>query len=442
MALDYSYFLSGRGPQDISEAVEDSGACEGTGRLGPPLMDDPVVPDASRTASVTMTDDPVASEPAMVEDEPLGQVAPPMGGSPAAGPVSDDQVEIESKITDQNGEPWLFAHMPWIAFIDEEGKAQKIPARGGWMQTPVGEWQVPDTYNDPAILDDDPDSIWKLKQLIRPGRGKWKPDWQEGWVCNQRTGLWVPDVDNPEEYRRRMEALGIELPKTRAQSTGRIGGGMHVLLDGRDLPEEYWQQGPLGDPCWGDLKCAGFIAAQGARHPFGSDYAWLPDSGIVIVKPSLEYASMIIAERERYREANKGRGGVSAGHRRDTYSMTGEHRNNTLISLRGTLFNLGYSDAEIREMLIARNEQFREPQTLAYLESTVLKPKPNFVRHRPRRHASIPRLRVAPPAELSKYADEVVKDALAPVTEAIAAIRRTRRLRTRRGATPRRRWTW
>ena len=71
MALDYSYFLSGRGLRDIPEAVEDSGACEGTGRLGPPLEMDGPVPDAPRTASVT--DDPVVAEPAMVEDEPPGQ---------------------------------------------------------------------------------------------------------------------------------------------------------------------------------------------------------------------------------------------------------------------------------------------------------------------------------------------------------------------------------
>jgi putative DNA primase/helicase len=45
MAVDFSYFLSGCGPQDIPKAIEDSGACEGTGYLGPPLMDDPVVPD-------------------------------------------------------------------------------------------------------------------------------------------------------------------------------------------------------------------------------------------------------------------------------------------------------------------------------------------------------------------------------------------------------------
>ena len=49
MALGYSYFLSGHGPRHIPKAMEDCGACEGTGRLGPPLMMD----DPSRTASVT-----------------------------------------------------------------------------------------------------------------------------------------------------------------------------------------------------------------------------------------------------------------------------------------------------------------------------------------------------------------------------------------------------
>ena len=281
---------------------------------------------------------------------------------------------------------------------------------------------MPDTYTDRAIPEDDPDSLFTLKQLVRPGRGKWKPYWQEGWVTNQRTGLWVPDVDDPGEYRRRMETLGIEPPQTRAQSTGRPGGGMHLLFDGRDLPEEYWQQGPLGDPCWGDLKCAGFIAAQGAQHPFGPFYDWIPDSGIVIVKPSREYADMIIAERERYRVANKGSGGGATG-RRNVSSMTGENRNNRLISLRGALLNLGYDDAEIREHLIAANEQFHTPLLMREMEDTVLRPKPNFVRHSVKRHASIPRLRVAPPDELAAWADGVTDEALAPVTKAIADIR-------------------
>jgi putative DNA primase/helicase len=39
------------------------------------------------------------------------------------------------------------------------------------------------------------------------------------------------------------------------------------------------------------------------------------------------------------------------------------------------------------------------------------------------RHASIPRLRVAPPAELDRYADEIVREAVAPVREAAEAAR-------------------
>ena len=74
MALGYSYFLSGHGPQDIPKAMEDCGACEGTGRLGPPiLMDDPVVPDASEI----VTEDLAASGPAVVQDEPFVSDVPP-----------------------------------------------------------------------------------------------------------------------------------------------------------------------------------------------------------------------------------------------------------------------------------------------------------------------------------------------------------------------------
>ena len=86
MALGYSYFLSGHGPRDIPKVIEDCGACEGTGRLGPPLMMD----DPSRTASVTarelggqdedatVTPRPDDGEPSPVEEDdgaPAGEEA-------------------------------------------------------------------------------------------------------------------------------------------------------------------------------------------------------------------------------------------------------------------------------------------------------------------------------------------------------------------------------
>ncbi len=181
--------------------------------------------------------------------------------------------------------------MPWVPVIDEAGRAQKIPARREWQLTLRGEWQVPDERR--LGLNDDPDEIWKYKYGIVPGRGRWKPSWQEGWVCTRRTGLWVIDIDNLVRFRARMEELGIEVPRTYSHSTGREGGGMHMLFDGRDLPEEYWAQGPLGSPCWGDLKAAGFIAATGARHPRGPVYTCLPDSGLVLAKPPLGFAEVI-----------------------------------------------------------------------------------------------------------------------------------------------------
>jgi hypothetical protein len=244
MAVDYSYFLSGCGPQDILEAIEDSSACEGTGRLIPLIPVDDLVPDAPRTASVT--DDPVVAEPAMVEDEPLGQVAPPMEGSPVAGPVSDGQVEVESKITDQNGEPWLFAHMPWIPCLDEDGKPTKIPARREWQLTKADDWQVPNFVNDPDMPDDE--AFGDIKERYVPGCGRWRADWEEGWVSNIRTGLWPVDVDNPALFESVVRDLGVAIPRTWRQETGREGGGYHLLYDGRDLPERYWAQGGLGTP--------------------------------------------------------------------------------------------------------------------------------------------------------------------------------------------------
>lgn len=134
--------------------------------------------------------------------------------------------------TDSDGVAWEFAWMPWVGVIDEQGRAQKVPTRPEWQLTPAGSWQVPDTYfdrNTPSDLDFG--GPWK--QLVRPGQGKWKPGWEAGWVCNQRTGLWVVDVDNLEHFRRRMEELGIAPPVTWAQSTGRIGSGQHLLFDSR-----------------------------------------------------------------------------------------------------------------------------------------------------------------------------------------------------------------
>jgi hypothetical protein len=71
MALDYSYFLSGRGPRDIPEAVEDSGACEGTGRLGPPIpVDDPAATVTEPGATVTDREPGGQDEDATVTPRP------------------------------------------------------------------------------------------------------------------------------------------------------------------------------------------------------------------------------------------------------------------------------------------------------------------------------------------------------------------------------------
>ena len=54
-----------------------------------------------------------------------------------------------------------------------------------------------------------------------------------------------------------------------------------------------------------------------------------------------------------------------------------------MISLRGALFNKvpELDDDEIREALLAANEEFIEPLGIGEMESTVLQPKPGWVRH-------------------------------------------------------------
>ena len=100
---------------------------------------------------------------------------------------------------------------------------------------------------------------------------------------------------------------------------------------------------------------------------------------------------MILAERGLYKETEgQGGGGGGATGRRNVFSATGENRNNPLISLRGALFNLGYGrrrdprDVDRAQRAVHRTAAHGE------MESTVLRPKPNFVRHPVSRHASVP----------------------------------------------------
>jgi len=375
MALHQAYFWTGRPCQDIAEAaaaIAEEAARTGTGRLGPPIEMDGPGPGASQA----VTEDPAASGPAMVQDHTAGREEPGI-------PDVSDLVSGDHVIRDSHGEPWPFATIPWIPVIDEQGKAQKIPAMKAWQQTPLGMWQKPDIYTDPDMPDEENAS--GLKWRVQPGRGAWRPDWEEGWVCNRDTGLWVVDVDAPEHFWRLAENGAFAVPGTRAQSTGRVGGGIHLLFDGRRLPEKYWKQGGLGYPTWGDLKCAGFVAAEGARHPFGPIYARHPDWPAELVEPPLDFADWIMAQRREWKDSLKdqGKGGGGAAGRPNVASMTGENRNIRLCSLRGILFNKvpEMDDDEICDALLAANEEFAEPLTAGEMQDTVLLPKPGWVRH-------------------------------------------------------------
>lgn len=284
-------------------------------------------------------------------------------------------------IRDARGELWPFAVIPWLALIDGQGKAQKLPAMKSWQQTPLGSWQKPDIYTDPSMPDEE--ALTGLKWRVRPGRGAWRPDWEQGWLTNQRSGLWVVDIDDRALFDAAVERALIAIPRTRCQSTGRMGG-MHLLFDGRNLPEEFWRQGGLGNPPWGDAKSNGWVAAEGARHPFGDVYTYMEDWPEEIGQPPLQFARWIMSEREDWRDwlNENSRTGRRAGYR-NAASTAGENRNVRLCSLRGILFNKvpEMDDDEIRDALLAANEEFAEPLTAGEMEDTVLQPKPGWVRH-------------------------------------------------------------
>jgi putative DNA primase/helicase len=360
LAIDQSLSLTGQLPADVvaaAEAIAAEAAVLGTARLGPPLQMDGLEPGTSEAAM----EDPAASAE---QDEPVG-----------------DLVSGQSGIRDSHGEPWSLAVIPWLPVLDEQGRPQKLPAMKSWQQTLPGTWQKPDIYRDPDMPDEE--DLTGMKLRVRPGRGAWRPDWEEGWLTNRRTGLWVVDIDDPALFEAAIERARIAIPQTRCQSTGRAGG-MHMLFDGRNLPDEFWRQGGLGNPPWGDLKANGFVAAEGAAHPYGPVYAYLEGWPEEICEPPLDFVGWIMSEREAWRGwlNEQGKASWRTGYR-NVASATGEMRNVRLCRLRGILFNRvpEMDDDEIRETLLAANEEFAEPLPVDEMESTVLLPKPGWERH-------------------------------------------------------------
>ena len=315
MALGYSYFLSGHGPRDIPKVIEDCGACEGTGRLGPPLMMD----DPSRTASVTarelggqdedatVTPRPDNGEPSPVEE---GDGAPGEGSAPAqtggpAGLLDADAfaTAIAAAMRDAGdfGYDWpLQATVcPWKIAPDRSGKLTKILAWRG--------------------------KIRQYDYNTGHDTSEWDPSWQSGYVCSPWSYRIVLDRD-ADGFEELLARCGIPVSPVKVL-TGRPGG-YQLHYDGRGLSYEDWPAqrtlyGPDGTQA-GDVKSHGFVPVPGSRHPNGSIYRMAPGSGGPGDEPQWlpAYTEALLADQE------------GLGHHSGSYSRTtGSGRNNALYEL-------------------------------------------------------------------------------------------------------------
>ena len=249
MALGYSYFLSGHGPRDIPKAIEDCGAEEGVGYLGPPLeLADPE-PDASRTAEVMVTDDPVVAEPAIVEDEPPGQVASAAQDSQAAGydfDYADDwRGDIPADELTEAEEDYRRRAYEAVLHYTRDYGLKILPV--WWMEDNVacacrqGEscenpGNHPVDVGWPEVATSDPEQAARWWRKLEPGTlipVDWRPRANVGIAMSGKHFITDVDVDAGKQGDASLERLveqggGEAMPDTMSWQTG--GGGRQSVL--------------------------------------------------------------------------------------------------------------------------------------------------------------------------------------------------------------------
>lgn len=232
----------------------------------------------------------------------------------------------------------LWTTIPWRARRGDDGTWLKAPS------LPAGFHYDDFAYGQPVVP-----------------FGQRDPDDQPGYVTSWRSGVIVFDMDAPDEALALLESAGIDLPETAEVSTGRDGGGRHLVYDGRALSRAEWpkQRNYIG---LFDIKSNGFVAAPGAVHPSGRRYA-LARPGKPAPWPAdlAKRLAMVWESQDR----KKGVGAAGSG------------RNNALISYKGKLVKKGVPEnsPEMDRLVSAFNARFSEPQTDSEVESTVLQVK-------------------------------------------------------------------
>ena len=106
--------------------------------------------------------------------------------------------------------------------------------------------------------------------------GRMNPAMRVAIILGQASGLIAIDVDNLEEWQKFLAGNRDEILPTAWQTTGREGGGLHLLyrrgeLSGQSLRQGSWEQFPGIE-----LKTRGLIMAAPSVHASGSQYLWHP----------------------------------------------------------------------------------------------------------------------------------------------------------------------
>ena len=108
-----------------------------------------------------------------------------------------------------------------------------------------------------------------------------KPDENAGIACGPASGVLTTDVDNPDLFESFCRRHGWHVPVTRTHSSGRVGGGFHLLYGYPDDGQKYGckSRKTLGIDIKGD---GGQVVAPGSIHPdTGTVYAVVNDGPIV-----------------------------------------------------------------------------------------------------------------------------------------------------------------
>jgi putative DNA primase/helicase len=180
---------------------------------------------------------------------------------------------------------------------------------------------------------------------------RWWETWEDaniGVATGKESGIFALDVDPRKggaESLASLEAKHGKLPETRTVDTG--GGGVHYFFKYPDFPVKN-SAGTLGPGL--DIKGeGGSIVVAPSLHTSGRRYRWRNDAPIA---DASGWLLRLLQEAQKTR-AN---GGAAMGG-----AIPEGHRNDTLMSLAGTMRRRGMEAEEIEAALLVTNNKRCNP---------------------------------------------------------------------------------